>query len=488
MKKIIFTLLFFAPILLHAQDYTNICSAGPAFYQKLNTTSVKVFKTTSYTLPGSSDTIFATFATIRDTAAVCLDTTKGSIFGRKIYRVNATKSFWFFNKKKDTIRVEAKAVVGYTWKFVNLSAGTYLEANVLSMGPDTVMGLVDNVMKVELQAKRYDGTPVSNPWNGKYFKLSQHYGLARTFDMVNVPFDTTNYTLVGKLNPVTGIQDFTWKDVYNFNIGDVLHFSGYDNGLAPGQTSTWKEIKTVYAKTTWGTAIDSVQYKFDRCRSTVTNPGNHHVYIHDTIVVKYNFKTMASDSSIMRYPDQFHRENIYATQFDRFMKLFNNRQTKKMIQDKYRYINNCWSVPTGSVTLYQNYSEGLGMSTYFRDDQTVQNYYSLVYFKKGTETWGSPVGTQCSPLLDVQEQPSATTQQVRIVPNPMKNQAEILFDGINLNEGLQFVIYNIVGKEVYHQTVTSNHLTFDKNNLSTGLYIYLLKGKETIAKGKLVIE
>ena len=199
MKKIIFTILFLAPILLIAQDYTNICSPGPAFYQKMNSTMVKVYKTTSFTLPGNNDTIFASFETIRDTAASCFDTTKGSILGRKIRRVNATKSFFFFNKRNDTVRVEAKAVVGYTWKFVNLSSGTYLEANCVSMGPDSVMGLPDNVMKIQLQAKRYDGTLISSPWNGKYFKLSQHYGLSRTFDMVNVPFDTTYYTLVGKL-------------------------------------------------------------------------------------------------------------------------------------------------------------------------------------------------------------------------------------------------------------------------------------------------
>ncbi|MEI6682740.1 MAG: T9SS type A sorting domain-containing protein [Bacteroidota bacterium] len=487
MKKIIFALLFITPILLHAQDYTNICSGGPSFFQKYNSTMVKAYKTTSFTLPGSNDTIFYSYATIRDTAASCMDTTKGSIFGKKVYRVAQTKSFFFFNKRKDTVRIEAKAVVGYTWKFVNLSSGTYLQANVLSMDPDSVLGVLDNVMKVELQAKRYDGTPVTNPWNGKTFKLSAHYGLAKTYDMVNVPFDTTSYTLVGRKSPALGLQDFGWKEVYAFNIGDILHFSGYDNGLAPGQTSTWKEIKTVFAKTTWG-ANDSVQYKFDRCRSTVTNPGNNHVYIHDTLTVKYNFKTLANDSSIMRFPDQFIRENIYATQYDRYMKAYNVRQTKKLGQDKYRFINTCFVIPAGSVLLNDSYTEGLGLSEYYRDDQTVQNYYKCVYYKKGTEIWGSPVGTQCSPLLDVQEQNPSLTQQVRIVPNPMKNQAELILEGVNLNDNLHLVMYNVVGKEVYNLKVTSSSMVINRNNLPTGLYIYLLTGKETIAKGKLVIE
>jgi len=487
MKKFIFTLLLIAPILMHAQDYTNICTPGPAFYKKMNTNSLKAFKRTSFVLPGGTDTIFYTFPTIRDTAATCLDTTKGSILGRKVYRVGTEKMFYFFNKKNDTIRINSKAQMDDVWKFVNLTSGTYLEAKVTSVGPDSVINMLDDVMKIELTAKRLDGTVVANPWNGKFLKLSKHYGLVRTFDMVNVPFDTTYYTLVGKYTPVIGLQDFGWKDVYNLAIGDVLHYSGYDNGVTPGQTSTWKEIKTVYAKTPYG-ANDSVQYKFDRCRSTVTNPGNHHVYIHDSLTVMYNFKNLANDSSILRYPDHFDRDNIYASQFDRYQKLYLNRQTKKIGQDKYRFINSCFVIPTGSVTCNIAYSEGLGRTEYFRDDYSTQNYYKLVYYKKGSEVWGNAVGTQCSPLLDVEEQPIATTGQVLIVPNPMKNQAELLVDGINLNDGLQFVMYNIVGKEVYRQKVTSNHMTINKNNLTTGLYIYILTGYETIAKGKLVIE
>ena len=307
--------------------------------------------------------------------------------------------------------------------------------------------------------------------------------------MVNIPFDTTNYILVGKLKPVIGIQDFGWRDVYNFAIGDVLHYSGYINSFTGGQNSTWKEIQKVITKTSYGTNPDSVVYKFDRCRSTVTNPGNGHVYTHDTLTVKYKFNTMAADSSIMRFPDQFKRENVYASQDDRYIKLFNNHQTKKIGEDKYRFINTCFVIPSGSITVNRGYSEGLGQTEYFRDDQgSAQEFNRLVYFKKGAETWGNAVGTDCSPLLDVQDQPVISSQQVRIVPNPMKNQAEIVINGIKLTEDMQFVLYNIVGKEVYRQKATATTMTFERNNLPSGLYIYILKGKENTATGKLVIE
>jgi hypothetical protein len=489
MKKIIFTLFFIAPILLQAQNYTNICSSGPTFYKKMNSNVVKAYKTSSYTIPLSGDTIFYTFPTIRDTAALCLDTTKGSILGRKIYRRSGDYMFFFFNKRNDTICINAKGQLNDAWQFVRLTSGTYLEAKVVSIGPDSVMSVLDDVMKIELQAKRNDGVPIASTWNGKYIKLSKHYGLSRTFDMVNVPFDTTNYTMVGKLKPVIGIQEFGWRDVYNFAIGDVLHYTGYSNSYTGGANSTWKEIQNVISKTTYGSNNDSVVYEFDRCRSTVSNPGNNHVYIHDTLTVKYKFTTMANDSSIMRMPDQFKRENVYASQYDRFMKALNNRQTKKIGEDKYRFINSCFVIPIGSITVNRSYSEGLGQTEYFRDDQSfAQEFYRLVYFKKGGETWGFAVGTECSPLLDVQEQHVTTSQQVRIVPNPMNNQAEIFIDGIKLNEDLQFVLYSIVGKEVYRQRVTANNMMFERKNLPAGLYIYILKGKDIKAKGKLVIE
>jgi hypothetical protein len=312
MKKIIFTLLLIAPLWLTAQNYTNICSAGPAFYKKMNLNQLKAYKTTSMVMPGGGDTIFFSYATLRDTAAECLDTTKGSILGRKIYRRQVDGMFLFFNKKNDTIYVNTKALLNDTWRFTKLTSGIYLEAKVIFLGPDSVMGVLDEVKKIELQAKRSDGTPQASPWNGKQFVMSKHYGLSKTFDMVNVPNDTTSYTIVGKLKPVIGVQEFGWKDIYNYNIGDVLHFSGYLSSSIGNPSSTWKEIQTVITKTAYGAGPDSVLYKIDRCKSTLTNPGNNHVYIHDTLTVKYKFNVMALDSTIMRYPDQFKRKNVYA--------------------------------------------------------------------------------------------------------------------------------------------------------------------------------
>lgn len=487
MKRIFIALLLLVPFLVQSQNYTNICSQGPAFYKKLNTNQLKAFKYTSYVLPGGGDTIFYTFPTLRDTGATCLDTTKGSILGRKIYRQGATKMFFFFNRNNDTIYVNAKAQLNDTWRFVKLTLGTWLEAKVVAIAPDSVMGVLDDVMRIELQARRNDGTPIASPWNGKFIKLSKNYGLSRIFDFNNVPFDTTNYTLVGKLKPAIGVQDFGWREVYNYNIGDAMHFSGYTND-ASGTNSTWKEIQTVFAKTSYGANNDSVVYKIDRCRSTVTNPGGNHVYFNDTLTIKYKFNVLNNDSTILRMPDQFVRRNVYASQFDRYMKAFNNRQTKKITEDKYRFLNNCFTIPTGSVILYRNYSEGLGQTEYYRDDQTTQDFSRLVYFKKGSETWGNPVGTVCSPLLDIDEMSVPAALQARIVPNPVNDRARLKLENFRSGDSFTLTVFNLVGKELMQVNVVSADTPLNFNNLPAGLYLYTLKGQKTSLTGKFITE
>jgi hypothetical protein len=188
----------------------------------------------------------------------------------------------------------------------------------------------------------------------------------------------------------------------------------------------------------------------------------------------------------MRLPDQFKRRNTYASQYDRYMKAMNNRQTKKIGEDRYRFLNSCFLLPQGSVTVNRGYSEGLGQSEYFRGDSDAQEFNKLVYFKKGAETWGNAVGTECSPILDVKS-PAATAQTVKIIPNPMKNKATIVIDGSKPGDENVFVLYNLVGQEIMTMPVTETAVVLERNDLPNGMYIWVLKGKNTKITGKLMM-
>jgi hypothetical protein len=80
------------------------------------------------------------------------------------------------------------------------------------------------------------------------------------------------------------------------------------------------------------------------------------------------------------------------------------------------------------------------------------------------------------------------SMQARIIPNPMKNQAQIVVEGITPDQKVEFTLYNVVGKVVFTTTLSSVNTTLDRNSLTPGMYIYVIKGKEINSNGKLVIE
>jgi hypothetical protein len=168
------------------------------------------------------------------------------------------------------------------------------------------------------------------------------------------------------------------------------------------------------------------------------------------------------------------------------MKAMNNRQTKKIGEDRYRFMNSCFLLPQGSVTVNRGYSEGLGQTEYFRGDSDAQEFNKLVYFKKGTETWGNAVGTECSPILATPS-PSANEQTVKIIPNPMKNKATIVIDGIKQGDDNTFILYTLVGQEIMSMQLTNTSTVLERNNLPAGMYIWVLKGKNQKVTGKLMM-
>jgi uncharacterized protein YhfF len=90
-------------------------------------------------------------------------------------------------------------------------------------------------------------------------------------------------------------------------------------------------------------------------------------------------------------------------------------------------------------------------------------------------------------MLDVDEQASITELQVKITPNPMKNQAQLVINGMKTGDEAVFTLYNLVGKEVYRTQAGANTI-LNRNNLPAGLYIYTLSVGKQVVKGKIILE
>ncbi|MCX6249688.1 MAG: hypothetical protein NTX61_02950 [Bacteroidetes bacterium] len=200
-----------------------------------------------------------------------------------------------------------------------------------------------------------------------------------------------------------GFQGITWQDIYNFDVGDEFHYTLTASG--GGQ----KIIKTVLAKTSYGN--DTVVYTVEHCYQGDGPTGWYSG--RDTIIERYNFQSLGMEYWAGHLPLEVdhivHDGNQYSLLTDRFIgrdQVGYIWGTVCFLQDS--CCTGCpgWEYPSG----YQYYATGLGnfSSHYYEiSEYGTQYFYNyLVYYKKGTETWGTPVATDCDAVIGINEKRS----------------------------------------------------------------------------------
>ncbi|HZX62813.1 MAG TPA: hypothetical protein VFE66_06340 [Bacteroidales bacterium] len=301
MKKHLLLLFVLSANCLFAQDYQNICMPGTTFYRTPGNWFM-AFRRDSVIPAVNNDTTFISYRAIRDTSMGidCADTTNGSVLGRKIVKTHAGW-FYFFNRFGDTIKINSQASLNQSWKFCIMPGNAYIEAKVTSITQDSVLGLIDPVKMITFQAKDDANNNIAHNLNQKSIKLSQHYGLSKMLDVYSIPDDTTFFVIAGKTIPVLGIQDLTWQEIYNFDVGDVFHYTLSSNG---GGIRT---IKKVLSKTTFGN--DSITYTMEHCEKIFEGIPPYYETVHDTINVTYSFASTPDNILLSRLPDEFFSYN-----------------------------------------------------------------------------------------------------------------------------------------------------------------------------------
>lgn len=475
MKKICILLFCLSGGILNAQDYQNICTSGITFF-KGSSGNIKAYRQDSVYLPGNNDTIFISYRTIRPFLINdCYDTTNGSVLGRRIYKKH-DGTFYFFNWNHDTLTIKAQAALNETWKFCGLPGGSRIEAQVTGINQDTVLGLTDEVKVITFQAKDAGGNSISHFLNQKTIKLSRHYGISKTYDLYYMPDIQTNdasvYYLAGKTIPIMGIQNLSWKVIYNFDVGDEFHWSGsWWNGTGP----SWQTIKRVLAREVFGN-MDSVKYTMEYCKIMwLPHPPPNVEKTFDTIIESYNFLTIGNNAIIQNLPQTFIRSSnssYHARGYERYI-LFPGRQTQEYNDWRYSYSGYCWGDVFEPTSYTYDYSEGLGVTyTYHVEfyNWPVQWSEPMVYYKKGSETWGTPLAPNCSVLLPVETMANAVVPVLNINPNPVETQAEISLKGFT-RSGLRYILYNSLGQQVCVSAIHSDPFIFDRFGLPDGLYV-----------------
>jgi len=486
MKKLLFPLFFFSINILIAQNYQNICTPGITFYKGPDN-FFKAFRCDSIIPVGVGDTLFFSYRAIRTLADTgCQDTTSGSILGRKIFK---TQSGWFylFNRNDDTVKINSQATLNQSWRFCPLPANGYIEAKVSAIVSDSVLGSLDVIKIITLQAKDSGSNNITHFLNQKSIRLSQHWGLSLMLDVFSVPNDTIFYTLAGKSSPVVGIQNLTWPEIYDYQVGDEFHYIGLGTGAG------WKTIMKVLTRTDYGS--DSVIYTLEHCQQLMSATYPYYSTIHDTITETFSFIENSQNTWLSRLPGEFIRDGYSANDYWFSTKYLPDRRQKGISWSGFLFTqawkggDTCWRTGNGYNWAIStgNYSEGLGKTrTYWY--QADPPYFSqmeenLVYFKKGTISWGTPITTDCFTLLGIESKKAEVQTWINVVPNPAETEVQVTLDGFNPDDSRNFTLYSYSGIKVFSGKVASNPFILSRDGLAPGLYILTITDRDGAIKG-----
>jgi hypothetical protein len=485
MKKILLFALFVYGTSVLSQNYQNICSPGNTFFKDPDG-NLQAFRLDSLALPGNNDTVFLSYYAIHDTTGgYCLDVSNGSVLGRRVYK-DHTGWFYFFNYRKDTIRINTTAGLNASWHFTKLPGNGYIEATLTGITFENVLGVNDSVKNFTLQAKDASGNPVDHPMNLLKVKLSKHYGLLRTPDLYYTPFnsgfqsDTIIFALAGKSTPHIGLQEATWKDIYDFEIGDIFHYRGMK--MAGVYTHDWKKISTVISKIAYGN--DSVSYTFEICTDTLFISSGNHSGIFDTITQTVKFDDFFETNFINAMPGELITEGDSSSLF--LSSLYYRRVSvyswpvQRQMKGRYgNYAGNyqdCWGQLVGWDNIY-DFIEGLGQAYFFDGNMGFYQEESLCYFKKGTESWGAPVSTSCVTLA-VNPVPSPQeNMEIEVIPNPVVTSATVIISGMTGIQGSSVSLINSMGKVVSRNVMSANTYRLNRDNYPDGIYFLVICDK-----------
>ena len=478
--------LTLAPQFLVAQNWQNICSPGVTFYKHADHMLGAVSRK-SWEELGNGDSLFGSYATIRslDPYASCFDTTNGSVLGKTIL-VRQTGEICLFNYNLDTIQIQSRAPLNATFRFFDLPDGAYIEATVSALTMETFLTVTDSTRLYTLQAKDASHNNIPHALNQQEIKLSKRYGFIRIPDFPLIPTDTAWYDLAGKTTPSIGIQECTnWADIMDFDIGDEFHFSG--NAFSYSGSSTWKYILTVLDKTVYGNT-DSVSYVMEHCRHQEPY-GSPPINQYDTIETTYHFIQLASDSTLHNLPDAFTQSEMFIPYYFAKAIYGNDRLTKGISPDVYACLTpGCWGYIIGEGWSETEYSRGLGKTRYHAYDLASEWHDELVYYRKGTETWGTPVAPDCQTLVGTPEVQGPTPTPPFLYPNPASGSFSFSPDATLPGTPATFRLIDYLGRTVFETTLRHPGEKITPPEHLKGLFLWQLTSATTRCTGRIMVK
>lgn len=390
----------------------------------------------------------------------------------------------FLTNNGDSIRIKTNANINDTWHFFDFINGDYFEAEVTGLSMGTVLTVLDNIKVITLTLKDNTGNPVTHDFNGKEILLSENYGLVKAYDFSRFPLDTSAFTLQGVSSPDLGIQNITAREIFDYNVGDEFHIDDASS-YVPYNGRFTKERRIVLSKII-SLNQDTLTYQIERILITHTynwqDDSHDSSSVKDTVTEKVIVSKLSSLGFIpskIKVPETDNFSTIYCLNNSSYN--FNNRLVKSEGFILHSSNDPCFEpVITSGMDTYEYFVEGLG--AYYEGDNFPNQYHRrLIYYKKGSETWGTP-----DVLLSLnQKNKSEITSAAS--PNPFNDFTILKIDNPS-KQTYKLTLMDIYGKVIREYSFNEDQLMIRNDGNLKGLYMYKLHNdKNEAGTGKLII-
>ncbi len=368
----------------------------------------------------------------------------------------------------DTIYYNTNAQLNDSWVFMNDRIyGGEVKAHVDSIVWMTYCGITDSVKCATLWYFDSTGVQTTSYFDGKQIWMSKNNGFFKfQLTMPHVSNDVLGYNRIPDVRPVT------WRDVYEFDIGDQFeYFSQCFAQFSSYPPSSWSKmvIDKWYAQNQ-----DSVYYVFTDTLMTIV-PFSGPTYTISLDTVGY---ALSDDTLYTTLPE----ENIIDTSLyyidTYFIYLIGSRPSFVHPEGyNYRLADSCYSAWNFEPIFEMNaYGKGIGHTYYeydFRSQAGTDCIWKMTWYKKGNDSSGTyvPIMTGLSDFSD--------SRHVMIFPNPAHSEVTVKMD---TEEETELTLMNISGQKI-SETKFNGTIKISMEDYSNGVYfIRLINNSGTYSK------
>ncbi len=394
----------------------------------------------------------------------------------------------FLNHQQDSVKINTLAVEGEAWIAYGHPGQLHIVASVIEHGIEEFLGLTDSVKVIAFQTYNSDGEPAELEVNDLQVKISKNYGFVKTLSFYYFPEMNSLYglltelTLAGLSEPETGVQNFTWFDVHDFQPGDVLHVLRND-GTWIGEEDGYFQItetRKVYEYLERNDYNDSIEYIYSLTQM-VLKPWNDSIEVTEDTVSEV-IKPYPGFDKLPGEPifEEYSQDNITTYEYftmtagEHLIKTFSNYWFESSGED-------CWIfMHYDGVPLTTYYMKGLGGPYY--------PYHALfgsllhqepVYYEKGSESWGVPLD-----LTNVHEIP--IPEYVKVYPNPVREILTVRIDHHG-SEGYMLRLFDTNSRLVKTREMQPGDNVLNVSHLTPGLYFMTISNREGIMQARKIL-